>query len=93
MMQESDSTCTFIQTGTELTGNCDGDIGKFNITGKVDGNKVTWNFKTDYNGTPLTILYDGKVESDSKISGSASVAEMSLGGEFTAVMDSENPAK
>ncbi len=93
MVQESDSTCTFTQSGSELTGDCEGDNGKFNITGKVDGNKVNWSFKTDYNGTPLTISYAGKLESDSKISGSSSVAEMSLDGDFTAVRDSAPPAK
>jgi hypothetical protein len=93
MVQESDSTCTFTQAGTELTGACDGDNGKFNITGKVDGNKVTWSFKTDYNGSPLTVSYQGTLESDSKISGSSLVEEMSLGGDFTAVRDSETPAK
>ena len=46
----------------------EGDNGKFNITGKVDGNKVNWSFKTDYNGTPLTISYAGKLRWDSKIS-------------------------
>jgi hypothetical protein len=93
MVQESDSTCTFAQKETELTGACEGDNGKFNITGKVEGSKVTWSYKTEYNGSPLTISYNGKLESDSKISGSTSVAEMSLDGDFTAVKDTETPAK
>jgi len=93
MVQESDSTCTFTQAGTDLTGACEGDNGKFNIAGKVDGDKVTWSFKTDYNGMSLTVSYQGKLESDSKISGSSSVAEMSLDGDFTAVRDSATPAK
>lgn len=93
MAQESDSTCTFTQKETELTGACEGDNGKFNITGKVEGNKVTWSYKTDYNASPLTISYQGKLEFDSKMSGSTSVAEMSLDGDFTAVKDTERPAK
>jgi hypothetical protein len=93
MVQESDSTCAFTQKETELTGACEGDSGKFNITGKVEGNKVNWSFKTDYNGSPLTISYQGKLDSDSKMSGSTSVAEMSLDGDFTAVKDTETPAK
>jgi hypothetical protein len=93
MVQESDSTCTFTQKDKELTGACEGDKGKFNVTGKADGNKFTWSYKTDYNGSPLTISYDGKLGSDAKMSGSASVAEMSLDGDFTAVKDPETPAK
>jgi hypothetical protein len=93
MVQESNSTCTFTQKEKELTGACEGDNGKFNITGKVEGDKVTWSFKTDYNGSPLTVSYEGKLESDSKMSGSASVAELSLDGDFTAVKDTETPAK
>jgi hypothetical protein len=93
MVQQSDSTCTFTQSGPELIGACDGDNGKFNIAGKVDGNKVTWSFKTEYNGSPLTVSYQGTLESGSKISGSSFVEEMSLGGDFTAVRDSETPAK
>lgn len=88
LVQESDSTCTFTQKETKLTGTCEGDNGKFDITGKVDGNKVSWNFRTEYNGSPLTVSYNGKLESDSKMAGTASVAEMSLDGEFTAVKDS-----
>jgi hypothetical protein len=93
MVQESDSTCTLTQKETELTGACEGDNGKYNITGKVEGNKVSWSFKTDYNGTALTISYQGKLESESKMSGSTSVEEMSLNGDFTAVKDTETPAK
>ena len=88
LVQESNSTCTFILKESKLTGTCESDNGKFDITGKVDGNKVSWSFKTEYNGSPLTVSYNGKLESDSKMAGTASVAEMSLDGEFTAVKDS-----
>jgi hypothetical protein len=93
MVQESDSICTFAQKETELTGACEGDNGKLNITGKVEANKITWSYETDYNGSPLTISYQGKLDSDSKMSGSTSVAEMSLNGDFTAVKSTETPAK
>jgi len=93
MVQESDSTCTFTQKDTELTGTCEGDNGKNDITGKVDGNKVTWSFKTDYNGSPLTVSYEGKLDSDEKMAGAAHVAEMGLDGDFTAVKDAGAPAK
>jgi hypothetical protein len=93
MVQESDSTCTFTQKDTVLTGACEGDNGKFDVSGKVDGNKVTWSYKTDYNGSPLTVSYEGKLDSDSKMTGAAHVAEMSLDGDFTAVKDTNSSAK
>ena len=93
MVQESDSTCTFTQKDTELTGTCEGDNGKDDITGKVQGNKVTWSFKTDYNGSPLTVSYEGKLDSDAKMTGATHVAEMGLDGDFIAVKDTGAPAK
>jgi len=93
MVQESDSTCNFTQKDTELTGECEGDNGKFNIAGKVDGQKVSWSFKTDYNGSPLTVSYDGTVSPDGKLAGASHVAEMSLDGDFTAVKDTDSSAK
>lgn len=93
MVQESDSTCNFTQKDTDLTGTCEGDNGKFDVTGKVEGNKVTWSFKTDYNGNPLTVTYEGKLDSDSKMAGAAHVTEMSLDGDFTAVKDTDSSAK
>jgi len=93
MVQESDSTCNFTQKDAELTGECEGDNGKFSIAGKVDGNKVSWSFKTDYNGSPLTVSYDGTISPDGKLAGASHVAEMSLDGDFTAVKDTDSPAK
>ena len=67
--------------------------GKYNVTGKVEGNKVSWSFKTDYNGSPLTVSYEGTISSDAKISGASHVAEMSLDGDFTAIKDTDASAK
>ena len=93
MVQESDSTCNFTQKDAELTGECEGDNGKYNVTGKVEGNKVSWSFKTDYNGSPLTVSYDGTISSDGKMAGASHVAEMSLDGDFTAIKDTDSSAK
>ena len=87
MFQESDSTCTFTQKGTDISGACEGDNGKFSAVGKVDGKKVTWSFKTEYNGSPLTVSYSGTLDTDSKMTGTTAVTEMSLDGQFTASKD------
>ncbi|MFN8095346.1 MAG: hypothetical protein U0599_24555 [Vicinamibacteria bacterium] len=81
---ESDSKCTFTQKGADLTGTCTNLEGqKLDITGKVEGTKVTWSFKTEYNGTPLTVNHEGTLEGG-KISGTINVPEFSVSGEFTA---------
>src|SRR3954464_10782775 len=62
---DSDQSCTFTQKDTDLTGTCTTNESKtVNVTGKVDGKKVTWSYKSDYNGSPLTVNYDGKLDSD-----------------------------
>ena len=83
---ESSSDCTFTQTGTDLAGSCAGDQGSVKITGKVDGASVSWSYTSDYNGTPLTITYKGKL-ADGKITGAATVDPFGVSGEFTATPD------
>lgn len=83
---ESDSTCTFVQTGNALTGTCGGDSGTSPITGTVDGNKVKWAMKSDYNGTALTISFSGVLASG-KITGDTTVDPFGVSGDFTAVPD------
>jgi hypothetical protein len=81
---DSDSDCTFVQKDADLTGTCTSDQGSVNITGKVDGKKVTWSFKSEYNGSPLTVNHDGTLTADNKITGTATVPEFSVDGDFTA---------
>ncbi len=81
---ENDSACTFTQKDSELSGSCSSDKGSVTITGKVDGKKVTWSYKSEYNGTPLTVNFEGTVNADNKITGSVNVPEFSAEGDFTA---------
>ena len=80
---ESDSVCSFSQNKADLTGSCKDPNGTNDITGKVDGTKVSWSFKSDYNGTPITVNFDGTLATG-KITGTVSVKEFSIEGEFTA---------
>jgi hypothetical protein len=81
---ESDSDCTFVQKGADLTGTCTSDKESVDITGKVDGKKVTWSYKSEYNGSPLTVNQEGTLTADNKITGTANVPEYSVDGDFTA---------
>lgn len=82
---EGDQVCTFIQKDTDLAGSCtSSDRGTVAISGKINGKKITWSYKSDYNGSPLTVKYEGTLDSPTKITGSASVEEYGVSGDFTA---------
>jgi hypothetical protein len=89
---ESDQECKFVQTETTLTGTCKGTDKELQITGSIDGNKVTWKYDSDYNGTPLTLTYKGTIDDAGKITGSVDVDPFSVTGDFTAI-PSKEPAK
>jgi hypothetical protein len=82
---DSDQACTFKQNGSVLSGSCNSDLGTVQITGKVDDKKVSWTFKSEYNGSPLTMKYDGALASD-KITGTVNVEEYGVDGDFTATL-------
>jgi hypothetical protein len=81
---ELNQNCTFTQKDTDLTGNCISETRTVEISGKVDGKKVTWMYKSDYEGTPITVNFEGRLESETKITGTVSVPEYSAEGDFTA---------
>lgn len=81
---ESDQTCTFTQKGADLTGSCSTNSGSVDVTGKINGKNITWSYKSEYNGTPLTVIYNGGMETATKIVGSVSVPEFGADGDFTA---------
>jgi hypothetical protein len=84
--QDLNQVCTIKQDDKKLTGSCKSETsGTTEITGEVKDKTVTWQFKTEYNGTPLTIVYNGTLDSaSSNISGKINVQEFSIEGEFTA---------
>jgi hypothetical protein len=83
---ESDSECTITQKDRDLTGSCTGGEKAVDITGKVVGNKISWVYKADYNGTPLTVTYTGKLDAG-KITGEVNVDPFSATGDFTATLE------
>ncbi|HLY17229.1 MAG TPA: hypothetical protein VKR61_08385 [Bryobacteraceae bacterium] len=76
--------CTFDQKDKDVTGTCKSSDGTVSVTGKVDDKAVTLQYKTQYNGDDLTIVYTGKLESAAKFAGTVTVQPMGADGEFTA---------
>ncbi|WP_321478183.1 hypothetical protein [uncultured Paludibaculum sp.] len=82
---ENDQVCTLTQDGSDLSGTCVSEQATVKITGKVEDKKVSWIYKSEYNGSPLTIKYTGTVDG-AKINGSVLVEEYSAEGDFTATL-------
>ena len=81
--READRTCTFTQTGKELTGSCDTEAGDaIKLVGTVDDAKITWKVSGEY-----TLTYRGTLDKTGEvasISGSVTVEEYGIEGEFLA---------
>jgi hypothetical protein len=84
MGNDSDSDCTLTQKDNDLAGSCTADQGSGKLTGKIDGNKVSWSYETEYNGSPLTVKFTGTLDSAGIIAGTVSVEQFGVDGDFTA---------
>lgn len=83
---ESDQPCKFVLADdNKLSGTCksqeDKDVA---ISGTLDGNKLTWKYESEYNGTPLTLVYTATLDDSGKIAGSVEVQPFGVTGDFTA---------
>ena len=82
---ESDQPCKFVLTGNKLTGSCKSREDKdLEVTGALDGNKLTFKYESDYNGAPLTLTYTATLDDSGKIAGSVEVQPFGVTGDFTA---------
>lgn len=81
-------TCNFTQKAGVLTGTCGTpNNGTAPITGTVTDNKVSWSYKTEYQGGPVTPSYQGTIDSSAtpaKMTGTVDVPELGADGDFTA---------
>src|SRR5260370_151796 len=85
---ENDAECQLVATDNKITGSCKSQDKDLPVTGTVDGNKVTWQFQSDYNGSPLTLIYKATLDESNKIAGTVEVKECGMTGDFTAVTSS-----
>jgi len=87
---ESDQACKFVQTDNKLTGTCKNQEDKdLPVTGSLDGKKLTWQYESDYNGSPLTLIYTATLDDLGKITGSVEVQPFGVTGDFTATPSKE----
>lgn len=81
------ATCTLKQIDTHITGTCkmSQNDKALVVSGEVNGNKVTWKYDLDYEGTTYTLAYFGTPDSAAtSIKGSILVDPSDTQGDFTA---------
>ena len=81
---ESDLDCTFTQNNQDVAGTCKSADATLTVSGKLEEKKVTFQYKTVYEGQDLTVLHSGTFESATKIVGTVDVQPMGVAGDFTA---------
>ena len=81
---ESDQVCQLAVSDNKITGSCNSQDKDLPVTGTVDGNKVTWQYQSDYNGSPLTLIYAATLDDSNKITGTVEVQPFGVTGDFSA---------
>jgi hypothetical protein len=90
---EHNSICTITQTDKTLAGTCVSDQGEVKMAGSVDGSKATWKIDTEYNGTPITLIYTGAFDDKGKLTGSLEVQPFGVTGDFdVSAADAASPS-
>jgi hypothetical protein len=78
-------TCTLKQEAEKLTGTCTGpNDTQSEVTGEVNETKLTFRYNIEWEGTPLTLVFNATLESDTSMKGTIEVQPMGVPGEFTA---------
>ena len=72
-------TFVFTQTGENLTGKYKGAFGEADLTGTVSGKTLKFSFTADAQGTPITVVYDGAIESNTSVKGKVDLGGMGSG--------------
>lgn len=92
---DSDQDCKLVQADNKISGTCKSEDKEVKITGSLDGNKLTWQYESEYNGNPLTLIYTATLDDSGKIAGSVGVQPFGVTGDFTATpsKDAAQPAK
>jgi hypothetical protein len=72
-------TFIFNQAGEKLTGKYKGTFGEADLTGTVTGKTIKFSFSADAQGTAITIVYDGVIESNASITGKVDLGGVGSG--------------
>ena len=85
---ESDQPCKLVVIDNKITGSCKSQDKDLPLTGTVDGNRATWQFQAEYNGSPITLIYTATLDDSNKIVGTVEVQPYGISGDITATRSS-----
>jgi iron(III)-enterobactin esterase len=80
----TDEDCKLVVTDNKITGACKFLDKDRQVTGTVDGNKVTLQHEAEYNHISFTLMYTGAMDDSGKIAGTVLVKPFNVDGLFTA---------
>jgi hypothetical protein len=86
---ESDQVCTLALKDGDVSGTCKTEQGDAAVKGKLEDKKLTWQYQSDYNGTPLTLIYTATLDDSGKIAGTVEVQPFGVTGDFTATSEKQ----
>ncbi len=72
-------TMMFKQDGKNLSGTYEGQLGKADLKGTLEGSDIRFSFKVDAQGQQLEVTYTGKVEGKDSMKGTVKLAEFAEG--------------
>ena len=78
------AACTLKQEEAKLSGACKSELGNSDLTGSVDSDKIKWQYDIEYQGMKYTLVYDAKLDTETSMKGTVSVATGEADGAFTA---------
>src|SRR4030095_13364558 len=73
------ATMTFKQDGKNLSGTYEGQLGKADLKGALEGSDIRFSFKVDAQGQQLEVTYTGKVEGKDSMRGPGKLGEVAEG--------------
>ena len=81
---ESDQVRKLVVTENKIAGACKAEDKDHQVTGTVDGNKATWQYESEYGGSPITLIYTATMGDTDKVTGTAEIQPFGVMGDFTA---------
>jgi hypothetical protein len=81
---ETDQECQLIVTDNKIAGTCKAEDKDHQVTGMVDAKKVTWQYESDHNGSPISLIYTAILNDSGKIAGTVEVRPFGVTGDFAA---------
>jgi lysophospholipase L1-like esterase len=80
----NDQKCNLVVSANKITGTCKSQDKDLPVTGTVDGNKVSWQYESESNGSRLTLIFTATLSDSRKIVGTVAVQPLDITGDFTA---------